>query len=68
MATNLSIDQELLEQAKALSGLPTKRETVNAALREFIQNRQRQQLLELQGQLDFHADFDPKALRYRKLP
>ena len=66
MATNLQIDQSLLEQAKSLAGLPTKRETVNEALKEFIQSRLRRQLLELRGQIEYFEDYDYKALRGAK--
>lgn len=63
MASNLQIDQSLLEQAKSLAGLPTKRETVNEALKEFIQSRLRRQLLQLRGQIEYFEDYDYKALR-----
>jgi len=63
VATNLQIDQSLLEQAKTLAGLPTKRETVNEALKEFIQSRLRRQLLQLRGQIEYFEDYDYKALR-----
>lgn len=63
MATNLQIDQSLLEQAKSLAGLPTKRDTVNEALKEFIQSRLRKQLLQLRGQIEYFEDYDYKALR-----
>ena len=36
MATNLAIDPDLLEKALEVSGLKTKKETVNLALQEFI--------------------------------
>ncbi len=66
MASNLQIDQSLLEQAKSLAGLPTKRETVNEALKEFIQSRLRKQLLQLRGQIEYYEDYDYKALRRLK--
>ncbi len=66
MATNLQIDQSLLEQAKSLAGLATKRETVNEALKEFIQSRLRRQLLQLRGQIEYFEDYDYKALRRDK--
>jgi Arc/MetJ family transcription regulator len=66
VASNLQIDETLLEQAKNLAGLATKRETVNEALREFIQARLQEQLLELRGKVEFHDDCDYKALRRRK--
>ena len=39
MATNLSIDQGLLSEALELSGFKTKKDTVNLALKEFINRR-----------------------------
>jgi Arc/MetJ family transcription regulator len=41
MPTNLHIDSGLLEQAQRLGNHRTKRETVNEALREYIQYRKR---------------------------
>jgi Arc/MetJ family transcription regulator len=64
VASNLQIDETLLEQAKNLAGLATKRETVNEALREFIQARLQDQLLELRGKVEFHDDYDYKSLRH----
>ena len=40
MATNLAIDNKLLERAKRAGGLRTKKETVTLALEEFVRNRQ----------------------------
>lgn len=68
MGTNLHIDEDLLERAKSLGGLATKRETVNEALREFIQSRLRQQLIGLRGQIDFDPNYDYKAMRRKKSP
>jgi Arc/MetJ family transcription regulator len=62
VASNLQIDETLLEQAKNLAGLATKRETVNEALREFIQARLQEQLLELRGKVEFHDDYDYKGV------
>jgi len=39
MATNLAIDQKLLEEAQKLGGKKTKKDTVNEALIEYIQRR-----------------------------
>jgi Arc/MetJ family transcription regulator len=64
VAFNLQIDETLLEQAKNLAGLATKRETVNEALREFIQARLQEQLLELRGKVEFHDDYDYKVMRH----
>jgi Arc/MetJ family transcription regulator len=66
VATNLEINQELLEQAKALSGLGSKRETVNQALHEFVQSRLKQQLLDLRGKIEYFEDYDYKAVRKKR--
>ncbi len=39
MATNLSIDTRLLDEALPISGLKTKKNTFNQALKEFLQRR-----------------------------
>jgi Arc/MetJ family transcription regulator len=39
MPTNLALDEKLLKSAMKLSDFKTKRETVNLALKEFIERR-----------------------------
>jgi Arc/MetJ family transcription regulator len=63
MPTNLAIDDQLLEQALTVGGYKTKRQTVNEALREFIQRRQRLELLELVGKVDYDRRYDYKRER-----
>ena len=63
MATNLSIDTVLLEAALQTSGLKTKRETVNLALKEFIQRRKNAEILALFGAVAYDADYDYKEAR-----
>mgnify|MGYP003731622549 FL=1 len=53
MATNLAIDPRLLEDAQKAGNLKTKKETVNEALREFIQRRKQAEMLKLFGTVDF---------------
>jgi hypothetical protein len=65
MATNLSIDPALIEQALALSGEKTKKAAVTRALQEFIARRKQKRLLELMGQLEWDEGFDYKAERSR---
>ena len=66
MATNLHIDEELLSEAKRLGGHQTKRETVDAALREFVERRKRREVIELFGAIDFANDYDHKRERRRR--
>ena len=66
MATNLSIDEALLDQALRIGGHATKRETVNEALEEYINRRRRQSALELIGKIDFDRRFNYKRARRRR--
>lgn len=66
MATNLGIDQDLLERALVIGGERTKKATVNRALQEFIARRSQVRLLELFGTLDWNADYDYKSERSRE--
>jgi Arc/MetJ family transcription regulator len=63
MPTNLAIDDQLLEEALKMGGFKTKRETVNEALREFIQRRQRLELVKLFGKVDIDPRYDFKKER-----
>lgn len=65
MATNLSIDPDLLDQALEVSGERTKKAAVTKALREFIARRRQKRLLELMGKLEWNDFFDYKAERTR---
>ena len=65
MATNLSIDPELLERALELSGETTKKATVNKALREFVARREQKEIVQLFGKLDWDRKYDYKKDRSR---
>jgi hypothetical protein len=66
MATNLALDQELLDRAFCVSGEPTKKAAVTRALQEFIARREQRRVAELLGKLEWDASFDYKAERARK--
>jgi len=63
MATNLAIDQELLAEALEIGKLPTKKATVNEALREFVQRRKQLEAIKMFGKFDFDPDYDYKEGR-----
>mgnify|MGYP002860261811 CR=1 FL=1 len=65
MATNLALDDKLLNQAVSIGGLKTKKDTVTLALREFIQRRESEQLIDAFGTFDFDESYDYKAGRER---
>ena len=65
MATNLALDQELLERAFRVSGEPTKKAAVTRALQEFIARREQRKLAELFGKLEWDHSVDYKRERRR---
>jgi hypothetical protein len=65
MATNLSIDPELIERALKVSGERTKKAAVTKALEEFIARRHQRRLVELLGKLEWDSSFDYKRERKR---
>lgn len=63
MATNLAIDDDLLVEAQQIGGLKTKKDTVNKALREFVNRRKQLEIIELFGVMEPDADYDYKKAR-----
>lgn len=66
MPSNLAIDDKLLEEALRVGGYKTKRQTVNEALREFVQRRQRLELVKLFGSIDYDPGYDYKRERRKR--
>ena len=66
MPTNLAIDNQLLDDALKIGGKRTKRETVNEALREYINRRKRLKALEAFGTVAMDPTYDYKKLRRRR--
>ncbi len=65
MATNLALDDELINEARRLGGHKTKRDAVTAALQQYIQRYRQIQVIELFGALPYEPDYDYKAERER---
>lgn len=63
MATNLSIDTNLLDEALVIGGLQTKKDTVNQALIEFVQRRKQREITELFGNLPADKEYNYKKGR-----
>ena len=66
MATNLSLDPDLIDRALEVSGERTKKAAVTRALEEFIARRKQKRLIDLLGKLEWDNSFDYKAERSRK--
>lgn len=66
MRTNISLDDELVEEAFNLSRSKTKKELIHEALKEFVENRRRRNLLDLEGRIKFAKGYNYKKLREYK--
>jgi Arc/MetJ family transcription regulator len=58
MRTNIVIDDELMKEALELSGLKTKREVVDLALRRFIQLKKQEEIRNWRGKLRWEGDLE----------
>jgi len=58
MRTNIEIDDELMNETLRRTGLKTKREAVDVALRTLLRLRQQEELRRFRGQLDWNGDLD----------
>jgi len=56
MRTNIDLDDELLEEARRLSGLHTKKAVVDKALETFIRCAREREALAMFGKLDWVGD------------
>jgi len=66
MATNLAINQNLLEEAKRIGGKKTKKDTVNEALLEYIQRRKQKKIISLFGRVEYDKGYNYKVERRRR--
>ena len=65
MATNLALDDRLLDEALRVGGQRTKKATVTQALEEYVQRRKQARILEVFGKIDFDPRYDYKRQRRR---
>lgn len=63
MATNLAIEDGLIEEAKRVGNHVTKRDAVTAALKEYIERRKQIEILKLAGTIDYDPAYDYKKVR-----
>ncbi len=58
MRTNIVLDDKLVQRAQKLTGIKTKREVVQEALRTLIMLREQGQIRDLRGKLKWEGDLD----------
>jgi Arc/MetJ family transcription regulator len=63
MATNLNIDDSLLQEAFKIGKFKSKKETVNIALKEYIQRKKQKNIIKYFNSIEFDSSFDYKAAR-----
>ncbi len=66
MATNLALDDRLIEEARRTGRHKTKKEAVTAALQEYVRRRRQLRLLKLFGTIDYDPAYDYKTARRRR--
>ncbi|MEA3348691.1 MAG: type II toxin-antitoxin system VapB family antitoxin [Pseudomonadota bacterium] len=63
MATNLAIDDSLIEEAKSIGKHRTKKGVVTEALNEYIQRRKQLEILDVFNCIDYDENYDYKSQR-----
>jgi Arc/MetJ family transcription regulator len=58
MRTNIVLDEELINRARQLTGIKTKKQVIQEALRLLIQLREQEQVRSLRGKLHWEGDLD----------
>ncbi len=66
MASNLDLDDKLIEEARKIGGFKTKKAAVNQALQEYVQRNKQLGILDLFGKIEYHEDYDYKKVRRRR--
>jgi Arc/MetJ family transcription regulator len=65
MATNLQLDDRLIQKAVRLGGHRTKKDAVTRALTDYVRHLEQAKILSLFGRVDFDPDYDYKRQRSR---
>jgi Arc/MetJ family transcription regulator len=66
MRTTLALDEQLINEVKALSGAKTKREAIEKAMEEFVRRRKSKKLLDLEGKIELSVTVDELLKRRKK--
>jgi Arc/MetJ family transcription regulator len=64
LRTNVVLNDELIDEAfKFSQSISTKRELIETALKEYVNNRKRKNIRELKGKIKFRDSYDYKTMR-----
>ena len=64
MRTNIVLNEELVQEAFLYSkSISTKRQLIETALQEYVDNRKRKNIRELKGKIMFQDNYNYKSMR-----
>lgn len=66
MPSNLNFDPNLLEEAQKLGGFKYKKDTINAALCEYIERHKQLQIIKIFNSISYDSDYDYKKGRKKR--
>ncbi|MFO1126018.1 MAG: type II toxin-antitoxin system VapB family antitoxin [Methylocystis sp.] len=66
MRTNIVIDDRLMQETLRATGLTTKKDAVDLALRTLLRLQRQKEIRSLRGKLDWRGDLDAMRLDERK--
>ncbi|MCF6228100.1 MAG: type II toxin-antitoxin system VapB family antitoxin [Planctomycetes bacterium] len=66
MATNLALDDKLVEKVLELGKHKSKKDAVNAALLEYVQRHCQKEIIKYFGKIEYFENYDYKKARRRK--
>lgn len=66
MATNLALDDDLINEALRLGEHRTKKQAVTEALEEYVAKRKRREVTKIFGRVDWDPDYDYKEERRKR--
>ena len=66
MATNLQLEEKLLDRVVELSGRKTKKAAVTDALEEYVRRREQMEIIKSFGTVVFDPAYEYKTERQRK--
>lgn len=66
MATNLALDDKLINEALTLGNHKTKKALVTQALQEYIQRRKQLEILNIFSSIEYDNSFDYKEQRNKQ--
>lgn len=68
MRTNIVIDNDLMTEAQRLTGIKTKKDTVDEALKLLVRMQKQRALRKFRGKLQWDGDLDEMRMNVEALP